>query len=74
MPAVDDIRAVSVDFARTIATELRLSADRAFEIEVYGLNSVRRPHVRAVTQCGEDLIERYVRRAIEADRKQRSAS
>jgi hypothetical protein len=62
-----NIREISVDFARTIAQEL--AADEAYcRIENYGRSGVQ---FKGFTQRGEDMIERYIRRAIFKDRERR---
>jgi hypothetical protein len=65
-----DIREISVDFARTIAQEL-CADGRYVRIEHYGSYSLRAAELRSVTQYGEDMIERYIRRAITRDRERR---
>ena len=66
MASDPSVREISVDFARTIANELRIG-DGYFEI------SPSSAHIVATTQCAEDMIERYIRRAIERDRERRKS-
>lgn len=72
MPADPSIREISVEFARTITSELCIGDDY-FEIEVYGPGANEcEGCIQNVRQSAEDMIERYIRRAIEADRKART--
>jgi hypothetical protein len=70
------IREISVEFARTIAQELMRSDQNFVHVDLFGEVNISRllgvSVAGRVTQAGEDLIERYVRRAIEADRKARA--
>lgn len=72
MPDDLSIREISVEFARTIAHELRVG-EGYFEIEVFGPEADDcEGTVTEFTQRGEDMIERYIRRAIETDRRKRA--
>ena len=64
-----DVREISVDFARTIAGELRADVERYFTVDRFGSVGFD----LKLRQAGEDMIERYVRRAIEKDRSERAA-
>jgi hypothetical protein len=63
------LRSRSVAFAKTIADELE-RPDQTYLLTLdYGIG----PQVM-VTQQARDMVERYVRRAIEADRKARACA
>jgi hypothetical protein len=61
------LREVSVEFAKTIADELQRQDQEYFKLRYTGLG------VQIIVRlAGRDMIERYVRRAIEADWKARA--
>lgn len=62
------IREISVDFAKTIADELERPDQNYLQCLSYGFG----PQT-LVLYAARDMIERYIRRAIEADRKARAS-
>lgn len=62
----ESIREISVDFAHTIANELR--ADLSHYFDVHAISADAR-----IKQAGEDMIQRYIRRAIIKYRDRQSA-
>ena len=68
----DRKRQIAADTARAVGQELASESAGLCEVENYGFPGCETAYLKALTQRGEDLIARYVERAIQADREGRA--
>lgn len=74
MSPEDRKRQIAVEFARAIGLELSSESAALCECDLYGaLGEESVPYFEGLTQRGEDLVAKYIERAIQMDREGRSS-